>query len=490
MTNSILLKERSYIFKGQVVSNSNNDPLSLNRVQVWIPQIHGGESPDSNKCGPSGSYPWASCIVMSSSLPTEGAKVAVGFEGNDYNFPIVFGIYSSDTEHLSKINGQGGVENQYAGGSLAEIAAKIIFSNEGSYTSIAWNDHDCKASPKNFTSSCTCINSKSGSISIGKIQWHANRARNLLIAIRELNATKFEEICNKHGAGELLTLLNESISWGSMKNWSNDCPIGKAIKEILGTEESKQAQDDQAIKDVQGYLTTASSGGITDPACLIYLADIINQYGSCSDLVKSGINNLDELYNYSIKHGYGGYEPRRTSTYNKIKEIESKGDLVPSQLSTLDGNTGGTLYWPAPGISAISSYYGMRGAIAGTTHTGANFHNGIDIKTPTGTSIIAVADGEVKISATGYNGGWGNYVVLYHPSINMMSLYAHNSSLCVSVGQQVKAGTVVSKSGNTGNSSGPHLHFSLAKGSQLHSWGSSKTGAGTSVNPLNYVKAP
>lgn len=348
MTDSILLKNRSFIFKGEVTSNSG-DPLNLNRVQVWIPQLHGEQQKDRE-------YPWASCIVMSNQIPPVGAKVAVGFEGNDYNSPIIFGIYSSDTEHLNAMAGQGGIDDLLSGGSLAEIAAKIIFSNEGSYDSVAWNDHDCLAKPKNFTSSCTCGHSKNGSISIGKIQWHANRARNLLIKIREKNQSKFDEICNKHNARELISLLNESTSWGSMRNWSSSCPIGKAIKEILATEESKQAQDEQAISDVQGYLDTAKSGGITDPACLIYLADIINQYGSCPSLVKSGINNLDELYRFSLSNGYGAYESRRTSTYNAIKKIEAEGKLTPEQLSGVTGDTGkGTLGWPVPGVSYISS---------------------------------------------------------------------------------------------------------------------------------------
>lgn len=473
MINSTLLKERSYIFKGRVVSNANNDPLNLNRVQIWVPQIHGGEEPDDSKCGREGSYPWASCIVMNNMLPTVGAIVAVGFEGNDYNNPIIFGIYSSDTAHLTTINGQGGVDDSYAGGTLAEIAAKIIFSNEGSYTSVAWNDN--------------------GAISIGKIQWHANRARNLLRRIREANATKFDETCNKYGASELISLLSDSVSWANMKNWSDGCPIGKAIKEILGTDESKKVQDDQAIEDVQGYLDSAKKGGITDPACLIYLADIINQYGSAPSLVNSGINNLDELHNFALSNGYGTYKTRRVNTYNAIKKVESEGGLTPSQLSDISGgNTGGMLLWPAPGISGISSKWGWRGAISGTSHSGTNWHNGIDILAPTGTKIIAVDSGTVSVARFN-DGGYGWYVVIKHPQHNLRSLYAHGSSRPpVSEGQQVSAGQQVLISGNTGNSSGPHLHFTIATGLEdgTINMGSSRTGQQNDKNPLDYVKAP
>lgn len=492
MINSILLKERSYIFKAEVVCDSSNDPLSLNRVQVWIPQIHGGEIFDKNKVGREGSYPWASCIVMNNSLPPVGSKVAVGFEGNDYNFPIIFGIYSSDREHLGNSSGQGGIESQYAGGSLAEIAAKIIFSNEGSYDSIAWNDHNCLANPKNFTASCTCANSKSGSISIGKIQWHANRARNLLMKIRDKNPTKFNEICNKYNAGELMSLLSESTSWGSMRNWSSECPIGKAIKEILGTDESKQAQDEQAIADVQNYIDTAKKGGITDPACLIYLADIINQYGSCPGLVNSGINNLDELYKYSLSNGYGAYEPRRTSTYNKIKEVEARGDLTPSQLSDISGNTGnGQLGWPAPGISSVTSYFGTRSL---------GYHPGIDIGCPVGTKLYASHDGILhkkicygsnKYGPTVYVNGQGTgslgcMVTIDGGDVGFSTLYGHMQDLSpVPDGAQVKRGQFIGYSGNTGNSTGPHLHFGVYKRSTYTGYSS----AGE-VNPLDYLQRP
>lgn len=482
MTDSILLKNRSFIFKGEVTSNSG-DPLNLNRVQVWIPQLHGEQQKDRE-------YPWASCIVMSNQIPPVGAKVAVGFEGNDYNSPIIFGIYSSDTEHLNAIGGQGGVEGQYAGGSLAEIAAKIIFSNEGSYDSVAWNDHDCLAKPKNFTSSCTCGHSKNGAISIGKIQWHANRARNLLIKIREKNQSKFDEICNKRRAGGLIFLLNESTSWGGMRNWSESCPIGKAIKEILGTEESKQAQDEQAIEDVQKYLDTAKSGGITDPACLIYLADIINQYGSCPSLVNSGINNLDELYKFSLANGYGAYEPRRTSTYNAIKKIEAEGKLTPEQLSDMAGDLGtGLIGWPTTKGPVTSEFYRSSGA----------FHGGIDIGVPVGTPIASPLSGtclalEQNGKPYGYDtiddnlAGYGYYqIVIADAQINGVwygVLMAHESIKGKS--GKVKKGEIIGKSGNTGNSSGAHIHFeirTLSNGSPT----SSNFFAGTKKDPKQYL---
>jgi murein DD-endopeptidase MepM/ murein hydrolase activator NlpD len=83
-------------------------------------------------------------------------------------------------------------------------------------------------------------------------------------------------------------------------------------------------------------------------------------------------------------------------------------------------------------------------------------HNGIDIAIPEGTPITAVAPGVVVYS--GQRPGYG-YTVLVEHSNGMISLYGHNSQLMASQGQQVDRDTVIAFSGNTGRSTGPHLHF-------------------------------
>ncbi|MGD9619723.1 MAG: M23 family metallopeptidase [Mycolicibacterium sp.] len=85
-------------------------------------------------------------------------------------------------------------------------------------------------------------------------------------------------------------------------------------------------------------------------------------------------------------------------------------------------------------------------------------HGGIDIANSIGTPIIAAADG-VVISA-GYEGGYGNMVKLRH-SDGTVTLYGHNSSVLVNVGERVMAGDQIARMGNTGNSTGPHLHFEV-----------------------------
>ncbi|HET9015831.1 MAG TPA: M23 family metallopeptidase [Thermomicrobiaceae bacterium] len=87
-----------------------------------------------------------------------------------------------------------------------------------------------------------------------------------------------------------------------------------------------------------------------------------------------------------------------------------------------------------------------------------HFHTGIDLAVPTGTPVKATAAGTVAIA--GWDGGYGNLVEIDHGN-GIQTLYGHNSQLLVTVGEQVKAGQVISLSGSTGNSTGPHVHYEI-----------------------------
>ena len=89
-----------------------------------------------------------------------------------------------------------------------------------------------------------------------------------------------------------------------------------------------------------------------------------------------------------------------------------------------------------------------------------SYHNGLDLACPTGTPIYATAAGTVVTA--GYTNVYGNYVVIKHSS-GYKSLYGHMSSIGVKSGQYVDQGTVIGKVGSTGQSTGPHLHFTIYK---------------------------
>lgn len=102
----------------------------------------------------------------------------------------------------------------------------------------------------------------------------------------------------------------------------------------------------------------------------------------------------------------------------------------------------------------------LRPIAGGRKSQGLHGNNGVDLAAPIGTSIRASAAGKVIISRTGYNGGYGTYVVVSHNN-GTQTLYAHMSRLNVSAGQSVAQGQIIGAVGNTGRSTGPHIHFEV-----------------------------
>jgi murein DD-endopeptidase MepM/ murein hydrolase activator NlpD len=118
--------------------------------------------------------------------------------------------------------------------------------------------------------------------------------------------------------------------------------------------------------------------------------------------------------------------------------------------------------WPTRGT--LSSNYGRRWG---------RMHAGIDIAGPIGTPVVAAADGMV-VASRYQGGGYGNVIDIEH-SDGSMTRYGHNNRLIASAGQTVKQGQHIADMGNTGRSTGPHLHF------EIHPNG------GRTVNPLAYL---
>ena len=144
-------------------------------------------------------------------------------------------------------------------------------------------------------------------------------------------------------------------------------------------------------------------------------------------------------------------------------DIQKKVDELNKQQEANKGNNGsgstvgtGNLVWPSY-CTYITSRQGPR------THpiTGEyRNHGGTDIGASYGSAIYAADSGTVVRSSDGWNGGWGNYVMIDHGN-GMQTLYSHMSSRAVSVGQTVSRGQTIGYVGSTGMSTGAHLHFEM-----------------------------
>jgi len=148
----------------------------------------------------------------------------------------------------------------------------------------------------------------------------------------------------------------------------------------------------------------------------------------------------------------------------KQQEALNTGGTAGESLIT--GN--GYFTHPCPGYSRISSYFGYREQPLPGASTN---HKGMDFAAPTGTPIYAAQSGTVTTAR--YSGNAGNMIVINHGD-GLVTIYMHCHAMYVSAGQRVEKGQNIAAVGNTGNSTGPHLHFQVEVN-------------GTPVNPLGYL---
>ncbi len=187
-------------------------------------------------------------------------------------------------------------------------------------------------------------------------------------------------------------------------------------------------------------------------------------------------NEQTEEYEYEEEEEYTVTILRVTLTVTPLESIVARRmDSEQSEIFAAYTETKGGLqvfgtpvdyYW----YYYISSYYGYRK----NPNTGAEeLHRGVDIAVPTGTVVYAAHDGTVMQAA--YDSYYGNYVVITDGK-GYTTKYAHMDSLTVSAGQSVKKGDTVGKSGNTGSSTGSHLHIECLYNGEYY-------------NPLFYFEA-
>lgn len=154
-------------------------------------------------------------------------------------------------------------------------------------------------------------------------------------------------------------------------------------------------------------------------------------------------------------------EPIRAREAGQVQELEKNA-------RSMDKLANKPSLWPVAG--EITSVFGWRNSPWGG---GSEFHPGIDIANNMETPIVATADGEVVQSEPA--GGYGNIVKINHGN-GIETIYGHNSHLAVNAGQSVKKGQVIAYLGNTGRSTGPHLHYEVRVN-------------GTAVDPISFLVA-
>lgn len=182
------------------------------------------------------------------------------------------------------------------------------------------------------------------------------------------------------------------------------------------------------------------------------------------------LSNMEILKNNKINQ----LNSEELAIYQQIEQYKTEIESIEAEIKQIalqnigEIYIGGTMIWPTPGYTTITSNFGMR------THpiTGIyKLHTGVDIGAPYGAMFIASNDGVVVKAEM--NSAYGNMVMIDHGG-GVMTLYAHGSEILVEVGQTVTQGTAVLKVGSTGYSTGPHAHFEIRINGEY-------------VNPLDYI---
>lgn len=141
--------------------------------------------------------------------------------------------------------------------------------------------------------------------------------------------------------------------------------------------------------------------------------------------------------------------------------IVPAGEIAAPTIATVKKKTTATSKLLDSYTNAAPSGSLIRPVVGGRRSQGLHGHNGIDIAANVGTPILASGDGVVIVArSSGYNGGYGQMIIISHAN-NVQTVYGHLSQVNVVAGQRVSQGEVIGAVGNTGKSTGPHLHFEV-----------------------------
>lgn len=187
------------------------------------------------------------------------------------------------------------------------------------------------------------------------------------------------------------------------------------------------------------------------------LASIAKKYQSDADEIAS-YNGLDS--GSGLTAGGTVIIPGGELAKAPVAKAKAKTATTKATAKIKTGGSMGAIL-PTGDTSNMASAAFANPAPAGRVSQGIHGWNGVDIAAPSGSPVYAAAGGTVIISRVGgWNGGYGNYVVIDHGN-NIQTLYSHLNTSSVSVGQSVSRGSSIGTIGKTGQATGFHLHFEV-----------------------------
>ncbi len=328
------------------------------------------------------------------------------------------------------------------------------------------------------------------SLQINSISPNNNSSSNPLPAPEEMLVAEELELPMEYGKGNLADLESPKVEHQLLFEQEEEPPasdgmIDLAEVEILGEREYelRPLEEIPVVEDPKDSRPFFVSHRIQTGETLweiarLYGVDVDTILGTNPDLKAASYLRVGDSLTIPAQKGilhevYGGETLWDLSriygvTIDSIREINQlgKGDFIRTGQQLFIPGASSTqrpvrYIWPVQGC--ISSPFGYRWG---------RMHEGVDIAVNVGTEVRASRSGRVILSS--YVGGYGYAIYIDHGD-GVSTRYAHNSRLLVSRGEYVSQGQVIALSGNTGVSTGPHLHFEIRIGGQP-------------VDPLPYLR--
>lgn len=293
--------------------------------------------------------------------------------------------------------------------------------------------------------------------------------------------TKQEELLNarlvaiyKNGNTSYLDMFLKSSNMSDfLAKYYSASELIECDKELIQTTQEQKTQLENEKNELENNKTQLDTAKAEQEKKSAELKKLKNEKQSYADKLtaeeKEIQKEIEEL------------EAANKEIQRQIKVAEEK---YRKQLEALknnsSSNTSGSGFFMRPvsgGTKTADGYY----------PTSKKFHGAIDYGVPVGTPVYAAADGVVMLTAN-LSGSYGTYVVIRHAN-GLQSYYAHGKkgSISVNDGDTVKKGQKIMLSGNTGNSSGPHLHFEVRKSPYNYKYNATAYGQDSRVDPNKYM---
>ncbi|MFB2530982.1 DUF5930 domain-containing protein [Paracoccus sp. p4-l81] len=286
------------------------------------------------------------------------------------------------------------------------------------------------------------------------------------------------------------TARDQAAVLSAQVNGDADAPTTAAarVEELAATLDVVTAALGEVTRSREGALAEAQTARLAAAALEAEKSDILERqdeiFAKLEDAVTISVQPLDKMFKSvgmnpddllrTIRRGYSGQGGPLTPLSHSSKgnaditTSESRANAIIEQLDRMNSYRIAVdtvpLALPVAGSFRYTSGFGRRWGRA---------HEGIDMAGPVGTPIVAPANGTVSFA--GWQSGYGNLIKITHAN-GIETRYGHLSKIRVRVGQSVSRGERIGDMGNTGRSTGPHLHYEVRVG-------------GTAVNPMTFIKA-